>query len=443
MLGLVLVTLVLAQSHVHAFIPASMLGTWSGNMTQSVFGPLSENTPRPDPTMPFPRVGTVEISSPDASDNFFMRQLWGNQLFRIQHGLMQYCFDNDQEMYRKEAPFMLESNSSDEVKFCWRGTRLPTHKANCTGCDCAQWNLKIDSAGVLHSVFMMSPPAVHLRMDLVRRGPPPPPEQVASGWTCRFDNHTGVPPQQRHQQLRMHSRALLQPRDRFAAAARNSSQLAHCVTLNLHHRARLEYVASTIPCMPCDVNFSISAKTLQNQYVAIGFKGLASEYKEEVPDQPDYWGMSTSDAAIGYQTPLGGRIVLGYSSNTSQACVGEMRANAFVGSVTHVPSDGVIRNLAVTRAGGDTKVKFTVSMNAGTSAEDLDWRGTGFGMRRVMWAIGDVPQGGCQAQPVYHGAARGLAHLNFPYGYSSCDEPDGLDTETAASMLNSDIAVIV
>ena len=51
-----------------------------------------------------------------------------------------YCFQND-----TTAPFeLVDSDDPNELKICWRRDvpRVPSLKANCTGCDCALWTIQ-------------------------------------------------------------------------------------------------------------------------------------------------------------------------------------------------------------------------------------------------------------------------------------------------------------
>jgi hypothetical protein len=200
--------------------------------------------------------------------------------------------------------------------------------------------------------------------------------------------------------------------------------------------------------MPCDVAFAVTADTLDTEYIAIGFKGTAAEYTEApmIPELPDYWGMSTSDAYSNVTHPLGGRIILAHVNSNRQSCLRQMHADAYAGPPTDVQPDGVIRDTVVSRTGGQTTFKFTVSMNAGHDAEDIYWNGHGFfGRLRVMWAIGSVGHDGCAAPVAYHGAARGLTHLNFPGAFSACEKQDESSQHLGAlhSMLDTDSTVIV
>merc|ERR1712196_709065 len=98
-----------------------------------------------------------------------------------------------------------------------------------------------------------------------------------------------------------------------------------------------------------------------------------------------------------------------------------MRADTYAGPPRSVARDGVIRNATVTRSNKQTTFSFTVTMAVAYNESDLYWYGTSlFGFMRVMWAIGDVSDDSCSAPVEYHGAARGLAHLNFPMGRYGC-----------------------
>jgi hypothetical protein len=421
-----------------------MMGTWSGSVSTSAFGPLTSETLKGGDK------NFLVISTPDAAGNIYMRHDAISQLFRIQNGLVQYCFNYDAPNGGDEAPFqVVQSDSANEINFCWRGPRLPTHQENCTACECAKWTLRLNG-NTLHSTFMMSPPAMHLSMDLVRDGSAPSPESVSRGWNCQFNNHTGPPLNtssvHRKRGLGVCAGKVAKGRNALTASdaidkdSDGADNLRYCAGFNDQHRVVMQYTASNLPCMPCDVAFTFSADTPVDSssidYIAVGFKGRYGAYMESsrvAPDMPDYWGMSTGTLApfsgdIGpwgqlNETGLSGRILAAYASQGNTTCVREMRADAYVGSVIDTPSDGVVQNATAYERGGRTTLRFTVSMYAGTDKADLSWRGFGGRMGRleVMWAIGKVGNDGdCNAPLQYHSFARGLAGLGFPGSRFEC-----------------------
>lgn len=397
------------------------------------------------------------ISKPDADGNVFMRQLpYGasiveaSQLFRVQNDLMQYCFANGVD----EAPFQVSNSSTDEVVFCWRGPRLPTHANGCVGCDCAQWKLRLNG-DTLQSTFHMSPPALHMQSVLTRSGSAPSAEKVSAGWPCEFNNHTGRPLRDNRANARQggvgarglcaagFGRALKNPSGHAPFAKRDASgRVRDCVVLNKDENVRLEYVASSLPCEPCNVTFTISADTqassAQTRYLAVGFKGSRAEYFEAplVPELPQYWGMASGEAEHNYSA-LSGQIVLGYAGVSS--CVRQLIANRYIGSVIKSDQNELAQNSKVESVGGRTSVTFTASLHAGYTATDLDWRKRGFiGDLRVMYAIGTISgDGGCSAPVGYHASSRGLANLNFPGLRYECDAWVH-ERATSSGMLDND-----
>lgn len=298
------------------------------------------------------------------------------------------------------------------------------------------------------SVFQMSPPAVHVQMNLKRISDPLEAESVRDGWDCQFDNHTGHPnktfmaPSEIFGPRRAHAVA-------SAAAKRSGLRVSnHCVKLNQVHDVQLKYEASATPCWPCQVNFELSTpeSTMTGRYLAIGFKGMNAAYTEKddykvmsggLGEKPDYWGMS-SDAVSRNQTDLAGRILLGYTNNEGSACVRHMEAREFVGAPVDVPNDGFVRNLAVKYDAGRMILSFTASIHAGNSSSDLDWQRGSFGRWRVMWATGEMAAGrSCDAAPQFHGPTRALANLGFPGWGQQCDSASQL-----LEMLESDVQAL-
>merc|ERR1711971_115662 len=313
---------------------------------------------------------------------------------------MQYCFEyNLPAQYADEAPFVVSEMRGDEMTICWRGPRLPTHKENCSGCSCASWTLRVNG-DEMTSVFQMSPPAVHMQMNLKRIGQALDAESVRDGWDCQFDDHTGHP----------NTTLIADPGTVVSTRAHGTLSLAkvaslplvtkQCIKLNQAYDVQLRYEARATPCWPCDVKFELStpAASMTGRYLAIGFKGMNAAYTEKddykimsggLGEKPDYWGMS-SDAVSRNQTDLAGRILLGYVSEEGFACARHMEARDFVGAPTDVPNDGFVRNLAMEHIRGRTTISFTASIHAGNTTSDLDWQRGVFGRWRVMWATGEM-----------------------------------------------------
>lgn len=390
---LVLPALIMAKP----LVPKAMLGSWSGSPTTSALGP---------------RAG---------GPNFLLFTEGADR-----------------------APFrIMPSDVDNEMKLCWIQPRLPSHKANCTGCDCAQLTMRVDG-DVLTSVFLQSPPTVHMNITLRRTGPPPLASAVIDGWNCEFSAHTGrvipnksIEPATDWYRLAHLGARILAPASPPTSHLRASGPTENCVVLNAVNDVRLAYVADKLPCMPCDVTFSVSAPLSNPSYIAIGFKenyAAYYDYDEHPRDIPNYWGMATSDDNA---TELSGHIVAGYMSGTGESCVRHLRADAYVGSVVDVAADGLVRNVSVTTAEGRTTLTFTASIHAGKTRNEIAWYTDQlFGLQRVQWATGLVGDDGtCTAPLQYHFGARAAANFAFPGFGSPC-------TKTEA-MLKTDFSVTV
>merc|ERR1711959_233200 len=122
-------------------IPEAMRGVWAGNVTHSPLGPI--DTPTLAREIPH---AYMSISLPDSRTGLtYIRHITENQLFMVGEKRAQYCFSYDHPegsvTGSDTAPFYIDDYSNTSISFCWSGPRLPSHKANCTGCDCAVWNI--------------------------------------------------------------------------------------------------------------------------------------------------------------------------------------------------------------------------------------------------------------------------------------------------------------
>eukprot|EP00929_Paragymnodinium_shiwhaense_P073329 TRINITY_DN37336_c0_g1_i1.p1 TRINITY_DN37336_c0_g1~~TRINITY_DN37336_c0_g1_i1.p1 ORF type:complete len:501 (-),score=36.88 TRINITY_DN37336_c0_g1_i1:328-1665(-) len=439
-------------------VPAGMRGIWAGNVTVSPLGPM-------DSTLSFGQFLTV--SEPDEEGNVFLLHPMVDQLMRVQGTLMQYCFGYENPRGAEEAPFVVApADSENELKFCWRGERLPSHPTGCSGCQCAQWILRLNG-DTLHSEMQMPPPVIHMQLDLTRSGPAPSAEQAFNSTRakipCQFDNFTGNPLRGSYRELKQprtscsdRRPAIVQERPPALSSYRTALQetvqgagVGDCVLLNRKHNVRFRYRASQVLCMPCKVTFEISVDTPATStgtpYLAAALKGRNLAYQEGAAEEPNYWGMAASGVTLN-TTNLSSRIVLGYVGKSS--CLRQLEAPTFVGSVVDVPDDGLIQDAVVTRKGGRTTIEWTATVFAGSTDKDWDWRRpTGIIANvQVMWAIGSVgDDAGCQAPVQYHGSLRSLANVGFPLGRGECaaDLPDATDENTPESMLETDSEVMV
>ena len=138
----------------------------------------------------------------------------------------------------------------------------------------------------------------------------------------------------------------------------------------------------------------------------IGFKGQSWEQKMPFPPEdirPCYYGMCV-DAYDNYTSD---RIALGYASSNG-GCVREMVSPTYAGTPIDVGFK-ILSQTSVERRGDRTIVRFTVSQHwpKHSAAFDPD------GFARVMWSIGKVTGGGCDADIGYHYHRRGLAPIDW------------------------------
>jgi len=403
-----------------AQVPQTLTGRWSGNLSTSILGPKSGADFAED---------FLVISEAAADGSFYVRHTKEMQLFRIKENKAQYCFAYslaDRGM-AFEAPFVVNSTGDTEMVLCWRGERLPTHKTGCSGCDCAQWRLKLDG-DVLHSTFLMSPPAVHLQMDLVRSGSAPAPEAVRDGWNCLFEDMSGHPSQPPLGcPVAGGHKAMVA---RSAPVQTTESPPTKCVRLNALRDVRVQYRPAKLPCMPCDVAVTVSLESSEDDYVAIGFKDTAAAYSNSsvTSEIPNYLGMST-DASFRESerwASMSGRILVAHLSN-GQGCVREMRADTYAGPPVDVESDGMVKRASVQSQSGRLSLSFTIAAHLGMDEADIDWATGSLGALRVMWAAGKAPSS-CNGVLGYHETQRALAPFAFP-GYGEACEPEMLNTD--------------
>lgn len=191
--------------------------------------------------------------------------------------------------------------------------------------------------------------------------------------------------------------------------------LVACSTVDwviLSPRRRWTYASSTSnPRLPvsCNVSYSISAAIPEDQYIAVGFKGLA--YRAMIQEErPNYFGMSTDEIDEQHTTSV---IVLGYVS-AAGGCVREMKAESYVGRPTDVKGNPHLSGASVERTSGLTVVRFTIEQHAGRNAAAIT---TFFNKEqvsmRVMYAIGGIGgDGDCEADIQMH-SQRGVSPLGW------------------------------
>lgn len=151
---------------------------------------------------------------------------------------------------------------------------------------------------------------------------------------------------------------------------------------------RLQYTVPKSSCWPCNVSYSISAAIPEDQYISVGFKGMAYRaYAYGTEERPAYFGMATDDLD---DTRTSRVIVLGYAQSAG-GCVREMKAENYVGAPIDVKGNPNLIDESVERLNGRTVVRFTIEQHVGRTTEEIDTFFNGEQVcQRVMWAIGDV-----------------------------------------------------
>jgi hypothetical protein len=431
--------------------PEKLFGTYSRKMgvpTKAILGPVAYNF------LPSMNV----LRDPETDDVWFTLLL--GQMWHVQGSRTQYCFGPAAtKQLSEQTPFSVESITDTSVNFCWRsGLRgMPTQKKGCMGCDCARILLNLTDPDTLHFQFWMSPPVLHADVMFVRSGKQATFQKAIESTMstpyvqCGMHDHYGpnvpgepslttAPPSTSKvsggcaQSISETVAIQMKNDDLLQAGAESISKdnSAVCSQLNgvnlyLDNLAKFTQPKAVMgvsdvkvlfttpprPCDPCDVSYSVSAKTEADEYIAVGFKGRSWEkdfpYAPEHPLRPCYFGMCVDS----FDNFTSDRIALGYTAGGG--CLREMVSKNIVGA----PVDAdykILKDTSVERVGGRTVLHFTVSQHwqwdDGLNKTDGPWR--------IMWAIGKVtPISGndmltpCAATIGYHAEHRGVAPLNW------------------------------
>jgi hypothetical protein len=345
------------------------------------------------------------------------------QVFRVRGDLMEYCFARV-----ANSPFDVNYTDASKVVFCYaKGKKMQSHRG--TGCDGAQITLELKSTGTLEMTFMMSPPVKHAWNEFVRVGPPP-----ALSFYKVANIHGSCDPENPGPPTRRLSDAPAPDISSMCPAVAKRSKQSElgapqgslvdadgngwaCRSLdgspfaNSKVDIRLQHKQSMVSCWPCKVSYSISAKIPEDQYIAIGFKGLGYRaFNTKTTERPNYFGMTTDEIDEQHTTSV---IVLGYVS-AAGGCVREMKAENYVGTPTDVKGNPHLSDASVERKNGRTVIRFTVEQHAGKNALAIN---TFFNQEqismRVMWAIGSFSEGGgCKADIQMH-TKRGVSPLGW------------------------------
>lgn len=417
--------------------PEGMIGSWKPkvNVTpQAILGPLAHDF-----------IGFTAQRDPNTTDVWFT--VLSGQVFRISGSQMQYCF-GPYGFLVEQSPFTVNSTSQNDVTFCWReGLRgMPTQKKDCRGCDCASIKLVLTDPDTLRFTFWMSAPITHADAIFTRSGSAPDMSKISSTMKspydqCTFKDHYGpnlpgepdLKPNKSSSQRSPGCAAAVVARMKnddvsvaqaltesspakssgicrqlngmnflLDAAAKKSSP-AHVTNVR---DIRLQYIKPALPCDPCDVSYSVSAQTDEDEFIGFGFKGQSWEHKFPYPPEtskrPCYFGMCVDS----YDNYTSDRIALGYASS-SGSCMREMVSKNYAAAPVDVDYK-ILKNTSVERSSGRTILRFTVSQH---------WPDKKFsimpdGEFRIMWAIGKVQgEQGCTAALNYHGVNRGTSPL--------------------------------
>jgi len=174
---------------------------------------------------------------------------------------------------------------------------------------------------------------------------------------------------------------------------------------------KLMYTVPEDSCWPCNVTYSVSAAIAEDEYVAIGFKGVG--YRKALPDKswnvsrPGYFGMSKDEFD---RNRTQAAIVLGYAGSAG-SCVREMESKEYVGAPTDVEGNPNIQNESAERVNGRTVISFTVEQHAGkTDKEIAHFFNAEQLSQKTMWAIGAIDGVDCDAKVQFH-RARGMSPL--------------------------------
>jgi len=418
-----------------------------GVPTKAILGPIAYNF--------LPSMSVLR--DPDTNDVWFT--LLSGQMWHVIGNETQYCFGPAAtKTLGEQSPFSVDTITETSVNFCWRrGLRgMPTQAKGCFGCDCARILLNLTDPDTLHVQFWMSPPVLHADVMFVRSGTQPTFQKaIESTMTdpykqCQIRGHYGpnvpgepslttAPPSTSQfsggcaqavrdiAAMNMRSDDLHQPVSTNDASGGKICAQLNGVNLKIDQLARwtqpkmvmnvsdvkVQYTTPARPCAPCDVSYAVSAKTEDDEYIAVGFKGRSWEkdfpYAPEHPLRPCYFGMCVDS----FDNFTSDRIALGYTAHGG--CVREMVAKNIIGA----PSDvnyKILKDTSVERVGGRTVLRFTVSQHwqwdDGLNKTDGPWR--------MMWAIGRVTPvtgnhmlGACAATIGYHAHHRGVAPLHW------------------------------
>jgi len=365
------------------------------------------------------------------------------QVLRVRENVMEYCF-----AHIVSSPFVVDTVEDNLIRFCYKtGDRMATHKVFpngtlATGCDAAQIIMELHDNGELEFSFFMSPPVRHAWAVYKRIGPGPPvATYIAAGGTCD-PLHPGPPtliqdgplehsmcPALNHKKkqldLAMQSTEFGKnlehqiDEDSFGAGFGKSCRKLDGGFLGMAAKKKdkvdikLEHTVPTISCWPCKVSYSVSAAIAEDEYIAVGFKGMAYRalgLSHKKTERPNYFGMGTDEID---EKRTGRAMVLGYAGGSAGSCVRQMKSEDYVGSPTDVEGNPDLSKESVERKNGRTIIHFTVEQHVGRTPLAIHEFFNGEQVSaRTMWAIGALNGADCDAEVQFH-HSRGVSPFSW------------------------------
>jgi hypothetical protein len=407
-----------------ADLPDAFLGTWSpiGRTVEAILGPVG--------------VPTLTMTKGHGGDHWI--SYIPGQVFRVRENVMEYCF-----AHVVSSPFVVDTVEDNLIRFCYKtGDRMATHKVHpngtlATGCDAAKIEMELHDNGNLEFTFWMSPPVRHAWAVYKRVGPGPPvATYIAAGGTCD-PLHPGPPtlggpldasmcPVVNHKkkqlELAMSTAERSEVQDdgeALEAGFGKSCRKLDGGLLGIQAKGadkvdiKLEHSGVGVFCWPCKVSYSVSAKIAEDEYIALGFKGMAYRalgLSHKNTDRPNYFGMGTDEID---EKRTGRTMVLGYAGGSAGSCVRQMKSEDYVGEPTDVEGYPDLFNESVERKNGRTIIHFTVEQHVGRNPLEIN---SFFGgeqvSARTMWAIGGLEGTDCDAEVQFH-RARGVSPFSW------------------------------
>lgn len=336
---------------------------------------------------------------------------------------------------------------------------MPTHTSIngtlATGCDAAKIELEFHDDGNLEFTFYMSPPVKHAWAVYKRVGPgPPAATYIMEGGSCD-PLHPGPPTlsapapldasmcpslNYKKKQLELAMPTAEHSEDQEDGEALGAGLGSSCRKLDggfLSMAAKgsdkvdikLTHSGVGFSCWPCKVTYTLSAKIAEDEYIALGFKGMAYRalgIMGHGVDRPCYFGMCTDEID---EKRTGRVMVLGYAGGSAGSCVRQMQSVDYVGEPTDVAGNPDISNESVERKNGRTIVTFTVEQHVGTNPMQINAFFNGDQVSaRTMFAVGGLKGSDCDAVPQMH-HSRGVSPFSWFGMNPKClmGEEDGLD----------------